>query len=121
LADLFRPGRDIALWDRLPDAVRAWPVADILDLIEWLPQLEAHLRGAPKPIPSLQERWDGLTLLETWPVPIEFLLSRHWRSRGTKSRLGRVLVLGELETILQSLRSQRARDFVSPVVRQVRR
>jgi hypothetical protein len=120
LADLFRPERDAGVWKRLPEAVSEWPVADILDLIDWLARLERRLRGRSEAEHDLQKRSNGLALLEGWPTSIEHHLERYWQVRGSKGRLGRVLVAGELETMLQNLRSERAREFVSPVLRRVR-
>ncbi|AWM87091.1 hypothetical protein C4E04_10320 [Microvirga sp. 17 mud 1-3] len=121
LANLFRPQRDAGVWKRLPEAVSEWPVADVLDLIDWLARLEGRVRGWSDAGLGLRERSKGLALLEEWPVSIEHHLERYWRVRGSKGRLGRVLVAGELETILQNLRSERAREFVGPVLRRVRR
>lgn len=121
LSDLFCPGQDAKVRSGMPDAVRAWPVADILDLIEWLARLGFRLQGHAEPPLGLRERLAGLAMLEDWPVPFERHLRRYWRVRGSNDRLARVLALGELETLLQSLRPPRARDFVGPVLRRIRR
>jgi hypothetical protein len=121
LSDLFCPGQDANARAGLPEAVRAWPMADIVDLIEWLARLEFRLRGRAELPLGLRERLAGLAMLQQWPEPIERHLDRYWRGRITKDRLARVLALGELETMLQSLRSKRARDFAGPVLRQIRR
>jgi hypothetical protein len=121
LSDLFCRGQDAKVRAGMPDAVRAWPAADILDLIEWLARLGFRLQGHAEPPLGLRERLAGLAMLEDWPVPFERHLRRYWRVRGSKDRLARVLALGGLETCLQSLRSKKARDFVGPILRQVRR